>query len=346
MRSHVGSTIHITHHWAILPTIIIQMATAYYPTGGSSHVYFFYDCEASGPSIREDRIIEMAAVLYTKNLEPLLTPKQLARLNADTDHFQSLCFTTHKLDQFVIDVVGLTLPQLRYAPLFPRVMEQFLVWIGKKQSEVETATRRRLTPVLVAHSGISHDFPRIMRELEQIKAAPLFPNYSRVASSVLKRFYGANLHFADTFLACKLLQEHSSPIMSGVKKLSVQALWEHFFPDQHFAAHRALGDAQALCKLFTESPLSGAVNVELQETIQTDLAVHTQMLKKDKVRELKDVGITHKKAVQMVEKGVSLEDLEKHSRSGGEHSLIRYLATFGITSPKYELLDYFSQNRW
>ena len=45
----------------------------------SNPLYFFYDCEGSGGSSTEAAIIQVAAVLYTKNLS--LTERKAANLS-------------------------------------------------------------------------------------------------------------------------------------------------------------------------------------------------------------------------------------------------------------------------
>lgn len=296
-----------------------------------SPLYFFYDCEATGKVVHENKIIEIAAVLYTKNLEPQLSRDQIRELSrVGEDHFQSLCHCTKPLHPKAAEMTGLTLADLRYEPPLPTVLQSLIDWITAKIDLVESFSGSKYCPVLVAHSGSTFDFPLIFAELERGKH-----------SDLERKLASMTLHFADTFAACKMLSIASDPLFSRVKELSVEYLHKHFFPSEPFEAHRALADARTLCKLFTDSPLSGKLDT-LRSTIQNIDIVR----KKWKAIELQKAGINSwRKAEEIVfERGVTLNDMEREYRYGFPGKFENYLRrTVGIKFPGEELLDYFSR---
>ena len=296
-----------------------------------SPLYFFYDCEATGNVVHEDKIIEIAAVLYTKNLDTQLSRGQIQELSrVDGEHFQSLCHCTKPLHPIAAQMTGLTLADLRHEPPLPTVLQKLFDWITAKVELAESFSRGKYTPVLVAHSGSTFDFPLIYAELERGRYSDLERKIERMT-----------LHFADTFAACKMLSTRSDAIFTGVKglKLSVEFLYKHFFPNEPYNAHRALEDATTVCKLFTDSPLSGKLET-LRDTIQNIDIVR----KKWKSVELRQAGINSwRKAEEIVfERHVTLSDMEweyKRNPRGFDNYLKRNL---GIKFPREEIIDYFS----
>ena len=212
-----------------------------------SPVYFFYDCETTGLDAKEDRIIELAAVLDTLHLPP-----GAPHPSGKDDSFTSLCYCTKELNPNSAEMVGLTLADLRYEPKIPDVLEALFTWIERKVSEVQRMSRTKCTPVLVAHSGTLLDFPVLFAELERINRGPL----DKSSSQTVRRFHSLNLNFADTFFVCKKLSQDGDLIFKGLDSLSMKAIYNHFFPRNPYEGHRALSDAKALNKVFTESPLS------------------------------------------------------------------------------------------
>lgn len=305
-------------------------------------VYFFYDCEATAcDDISEDRIIEIAAVLYTKNLPKYgLSSSDIAKL--DADHFQSLCHCTRPIKPIVEEKVGLSLADLAGKPPLHTVLEWFFTWINEKMSFVNKSSisSGRHTPVLVAHSGRKLDFPILMAELERINERPLYDKhgYTNVGSSSLVQLLdNLSLHFADTYTMCKLLRTKLGSILYEVPSLSVEALYKHFFPHEPFDAHRALPDAQILRKLFTDSPLASTVDRELTDTIEDTKTTY----KKWKQIEIMKAGITFHKAGELVfMRGITLRQLEQQYRQNPWGFLV-YLSTLGIRRPNQKLMDYF-----
>jgi len=220
-------------------------------SGTNNPLYFFYDCEGSGGSSTEAAIIQVAAVLYTKNLS--LTERKAANLSEE--HFTSLCYTDKRPQLFVSVMTGITQEQLDEAPRLATVLKKFFAWIKKTLSRVEEKTKKRHFPVLVAHKGKDYDFPLLINEIK------------RISSPVLDQFRELNLHFADTLVLCERLRSNNDPILRGSKSISVHGLHKLFFPDEEYKEHRALEDAKALCKVFTDSPLAGLVSeLRLQTT--------------------------------------------------------------------------------
>ena len=290
-------------------------------------VYFFYDCETTGLDAKEDRIIELAAVLDTLHL-----PARAAHPLGKDDSFTSLCYCTKELNPNSAEMVGLTLADLRYEPKLPDVLEAFFKWIERKVSEVEKQSRTKCTPVLAAHSGTRLDFPVLFAELERINGGSL----DMSSSQIVRKFHSLNFNFADTFFACKKLSLDGDPIFKRLDSLSMKAIYEHFFPRNPYGGHKALSDAKALHKVFTESPLSNKFDVLREMVKSTDAAY-----RKWKQFEMKRAGIHRKKAEDLIRKHIYLQDMEeqyKHSPSTFKHYL-RQKAD--IKYPSDELMEYF-----
>ena len=293
-----------------------------------SPVYFFYDCETTGLDAKEDRIIELAAVLDTLHLPPG-APHPLGK----DDSFTSLCYCTKELNPNSAEIVGLTLADLRYEPKIPDVLEAFFTWIERKVSEVQRKSRTKCTPVLVAHSGTLLDFPVLFAELERINRGPL----DKSSSQTVRRFHSLNLNFADTFFVCKKLSQDGDLIFKGLDSLSMKAIYNHFFPRNPYEGHRALSDAKALNKVFTESRLRGKFDVLREMVKSTDVAY-----RKWKQFEMKQAGIPRRKAEDLARQRIYLQDMEekyKQSPSSFRHYLRQAV---DIKDPSDKLMEYFS----
>ena len=289
-----------------------------------SPVYFFYDCETTGLDEKEDRIIELAAVLDTFHL-----PARAAHPLGKDDSFTSLCYCTKELSPNSAEMVGLTLADLRYEPKLPNVLEAFFTWIERKVSEIEKQSRTKCTPVLAAHSGTRLDFPVLFAELERINRGSL----DMSSSQIVRRFRSLNFNFADTFFVCKKLE--NDPIFNRCKSLSVKAIYEHFFPHNPYGGHRALSDAKALNKVFTESPLSNKFDVLREMVKSTDAAY-----RKWKQFEMKQAGIPRKKAEDLARQHIYLQDMEKEYKLSPS-SFRRYLRQTVDIYPSEQLMEYF-----
>ena len=291
-----------------------------------SPVYFFYDCETTGLDTKEDRIIELAAVLDTLHLPPG-APHPLGK----DDSFTSLCYCTKELSSNSAEMVGLTLADLRYEPKLSDVLEAFFTWIERKVSEVERKSRTKCTPVLAAHSGTRLDFPVLFAELERINRSPL----DKSSSQIVRKFHSLNLNFVDTFFVCKKLE--GNPIFKRCESLSVKAIYNHFFPCNPYGDHRALSDAKALNKVFTESPLSSKFDVLREMVKSTDVAY-----RKWKQFEMKRAGIHRKKAEVLVRQRIYLQDMEKEYKKSPRTFKHFLRQTVDIKYPSDELMEYFS----
>ena len=286
-----------------------------------SPLYFFYDCEATGNVIEEDRIIEVAAVLYTKSL--VLSPGKIEDLVRSGDHFQSLCHCTKEILPVVEKLIKLTLADLRGEPLLSTVLDQFFDWIKEKVTKVEEATRRKYTPVLVAHSGNVLDYPLLMLELDRLGQRSLTEKYKSL-----------NLHFVDTFSMCKHMQARSHPLLRGLERFGLGSLYKFFFPYDPFDAHRALADARILLKIFTDSPLASIIDVQLQDAIQSEATTR-------ELWKLRKAGIfSPTKEKELLKKGITVETLEAKRRVSVA-GLRLYLREIGINKPGPVLKEHF-----
>lgn len=258
-------------------------------TKPSDCLYIFYDCEASGEDVGCDQIIELAAVVTSRTDPP----------------FQYLCRTDKDISPKTTELTGLTKEDLRDdKPRLPDVLEMLFDWISERLDQATKERGVQCTPVLVAHGGLSLDFPMLMAEVERLGGG-----YRTVFSHVLyQRIETLNLHFGDTYTVCKSLKEKEDPVMKGIERLGQQKLYQTFFPGEEYRPHRALRDAQALRRLFTESPLSNHLG-ELEMKSPLEAYKHWKAI------QLKPVAIKFEKAKRLVNiKGVYLEHMEQHYR--------------------------------
>ena len=117
----------------------------------------------------------------------------------------------------------------------------------------------------------------------------------------------------------------------------MQGIYTSCFPNEPFDGHRALADAKALCKVFTESPFHVTVEHELRDTI------HNAKFVKE-ISEFVKAGIFNtRKAEEMVDRGESIDHLRKKRRSMTTVEFKAYLKKeFGIKNPGCRLQSTFS----
>ena len=215
-----------------------------------SPLYFFYDCETTGLSHQDDGIIEVAALIYTRNLKAQLHPGQIAKLSqVGGEHVQSLCHCTIPLHPVAAQMTGLTLADLQDQPLLEEVLQTLFDWITKKISKANSFSAMKYFPVLVAHNGCRFDFPFLITKIKQLNLRQLDSQLTRL-----------DLHFADTLTACRQLKDNNL-MLTGLRKLSLESLYTHFFPNEPYEGHRALADARMIHKLFTHTRLAEKLDV-------------------------------------------------------------------------------------
>lgn len=289
----------------------------------SPYIYFFYDSEGSGGSAMRDWMVEVAVAVYTGNL-PL--PPQARDKMAD-EYFTSLCHCEQDIELEVWQKHGLDAQALRGQPTVHMVLTGLLDWVQAKVREIEETTAKQYTAVLVAHGGNAFDFPLLVTEVKR--------------NRLEERFTRLQLQFADTVSLCEQLRAHSDPALQGSKKLSLTHLHSLFFPTEEYKAHRALGDALTLRKVFTETLLLQHLpTVELVSTEQLIQKWHSYMDSQQLVQRL---GLHKGKAKEMVRKGVTLEWLERGYRDSGcsEHWLRGQLRSLGVWKPGHISLAHF-----
>jgi len=198
----------------------------------------FYDCEATGGSIYDDNIIEIAAkVIGVPNT-----------VNIACREFSSFSNTSRRIIKAVQDKCGITAQMLYGQPSFPAVLEMFLRWINDVVEEVNTHYNLVHYPVLVAHNGFTFDFPILLAELHRRRI-------------LFNRLRSINLHFADTYFECKRLvkdnfEQFVNWTPSEKRCLGIPKLYAKLFPDSAYNAHRALEDVGAMEQIFTSSSLA------------------------------------------------------------------------------------------
>ena len=295
---------------------------------GGKPLYFFYDCEATGRNDKEDKIIEIGAILCTYSLDSG-TAQALTR--DDQHEFSSLVHCTHPISPGAAEILTLTLDDLKDAPKPKVVLTSFFEWIDEMVNLAARRDKCNYTPVLVAHSGNRLDYPLIFKTIEE------------TGSHTLKRkFEALNLHYTDSHSAFRQLARTDRNYQDlpglGVKHLHQLLL------RKSYDGHRALPDAKALHNIFTQcSPLKQpGLFREIRNIIQTKEGIE---ITTDQVPKFLKARIKPAKAEELLKKGITYEKvLREYQRN--PRNFRRYLQiSCGITRPKQELLDHFKEKR-
>ena len=288
-----------------------------------SPLYIFYDCESTGLNIEEDRIIEVAAVLHTKSI-PSLSSRQLEQLTAaNGGHFSALCHCTKPIHPDAAKVISLTLDDLRDAPPVHAVLDKLFDWIQEKVTQVSAMASGMFTPVLVAHSGCRLDYPLLVNEV----------NRNGAYSSLAVKFKGINLHYVDSYTHFILEYKNDHTYRSLLTEgMSMKAVYNKFLREE-LKGHRALEDAQALCRIFTE----GYPSCKMQTLQGITLNQRGLTDKEEQIMKMRAVGIKPRKAEEMLGIGVTLEMLKEMWRRNPSAAK-RELRRVGITRPSAELV--------
>lgn len=286
----------------------------------SNCLHIFYDCEATGLEVECDQIIEVAAVVSSVSSRD--------NPSSGVETFQSLCYTDRDISPEATAMTGLENRHLRHEPHLPEVLQRLLDWVGER---VDQATRERgeqCTPVLVAHGGFSLDFPMLMAGVERLGGG-----YRTVFSHRLyRKMVTLNLHFGDTYTTCKHLAKKTGSVMEGIEKKGQESLYKMFFHEE-YRSHRALDDARALHRLFTESSLISCLDELIMKSPQVAYD-HWKTL------QLLPAGIVFGKAKGLVKSGVYLEHMQQHYKQSPLR-FQHYLRSLGINRPTPQLLIYF-----
>ncbi len=285
----------------------LSQEMAYGIEGGGVPLYFFYDCETTGLKIGYDGIIEIAAVVYTKNL----------RRRVHHPELHSLCYTDRELTPEAKRLTGLTNRDLEGQPRLKDVLHNFFDWIRETVQEVSERERGNYVPVLAAHSGPRLDFPMLFKAVERIGARN---------RSLQRKFDTLNLHYADTFSVFKKLQ---STRMYGpqLQKLGAHDIYLAYFPPSAHA-HRALDDAKSLCKIFSESCPAAVFMEKLETYIQSKDGLDFTREQICKFLQIKCGDENFFKVFEVIDllhKDITFEDLENEYRRSERH-LRRFLA--------------------
>ncbi len=282
--------------------------------GQKKPLFFFYDCEATDLDVEEDRIVEVAAVIHLASLRPQV--QRELRLN---DNFSSLCYSDRELGEVPQRLTGLTRDDLRDEPPLEEVLTRFFEWM-----EVSIATANRLdheeyTPVLVAHGGNALDFLLLDRAIQSSR-------------SLKRTVHRLNLRYLDSYPVFIELQQRRK---LQVNRLNLQNIYSTLFRSP-LEAHRALADAQALCRIFSESHLSREINVVLK-FIQN----REEMSEMEKhLKNFEKVPIKRFLAYTILAKGITYQVMCREYGRNPE-GFRGYLRRCGINRPKPQQIEHF-----
>lgn len=273
--------------------------TFYGISGGKEPLFFFYDCEATTWDLWEAVIIEVGAIIHTGNLHK---PPPLGSLE-----YGSLCRSSKELDPEVERLTGLTKAMLRRERPVTEVLSKFFDWIERSVTEAGRREGRHFVPVLVAHSGFKLDFPILSKAVQKI------------GPRLKGKFEALNLHYVDSMGALKDL--HASGKRS-FDRFSVKDIHKVLFEAEPGRSHRALDDARALHKIFTEAEESKELMSQLRKYIQS--SENTVIIKRQ-IRRFQDAGISIPEAIKLLQRQIGYEYLKEKADSLSEKDFIRHL---------------------
>ena len=291
-------------------------------------LYIFYDCEATGRNPKEDRIIEIGAVVCTQGLDPG-TAGVLQQDDRRT--FTSLCYCTHPIDPEAAKILTITLDHLKGAPKPKDVLTSFCDWIEETVRTAEQRSSSKYMPVLVAHSGNRLDYPLLFKEIE------LASSYT-----LTQKFKDLNLHYTDSYSAIRQQARTDREFYQDIPGLGVKDLHKAFL-GKSYEGHRALPDAEALHNIFTKCGISKqmALFEEIHRFILTKERVEYTI---EQIPMFLKAHINPAKAEELLMKGITYETMQQEYRRSPAY-FVRYLRTkCGIKRPKQELLDHFKYN--
>ena len=289
-----------------------------FPYDDMHPLLIFYDCEATGGSIYNDNIVEIAAkVIGVPN-----------SVNIACRDFSSLSNTSRRIIKAVQDKCGITAQMLYGQPSSPAVLEMFLQWVGNVVEEVNTYYNLLHYPVLVAHNGFTFDFPILLAELHR-------------RGILFNRLQSINLHFADTYFECKKLVKDNYACFvnwtpSEKRRLGITNLYMKLFPGSTYNAHRALEDVCAMEQIFTASSLAGILS---ELTIRgVDKLARTWTLQVQTFKRVSKLLLMFKQAAtkcmakRLDEHGLSYEHmLEQYKSVKSNDEYVQWLRSIGIT---------------
>ena len=287
--------------------------------GDKKPLYFFYDCEATGLEIKEDKIVELACVIHTSELS--FQTRQELETNKSHE-FSSLCYCEKELTPTAQMLTGLRQCDLRGQPQLGAVMTDFFAWIKASITTASKIEGKDYVPVLVAHSGSQLDFPMLHLEVDS----------SPVLTEQLKTLH---LLYIDTYYVFKDLK---SSLLSyrQLDSLSLKNIYITYF-GVPYEGHRALADARALCKIFSDAPPASDIHMFIKHMLTKE---DTEELT-EQIEKFREASIYPAKAIELFKKGITMDNLvTEYQRSPAR--FISFLRNrCGITRPRPELITYF-----
>ena len=283
-------------------------------------LYFFYDSETTDRDVKVDKIIEVAAVIHLATLKPGAR-RELRR--SDSHEFSSLCFCDRELGEIPQQLIGLTKDDLKNEPPLEEVLNSFFEWIETSIATASKLDREDYIPVLVAHSGNILDFPMLLKEVDR-------------SPSLSRQFKHLNIRFVDTFYVFKDLKRNKPTYRVKLESLSMQNIYNAYFPFP-YEGHRALPDARALCKIFSDAPPANEMAVFQKYTQNRDeLSILEEQIKK-----FREASISPPKAADILAKGITYEKIVGEYQRSPRNFRMFLRSECGIGNPRPELIQHF-----
>lgn len=185
-----------------------------------STVVVVFDLETTGLSTKTDRIVEIAALVYTARGTASLSRPDLK------DHFSQLVNPGKAISVEASVITGITQEMVASEPKFGDVIPEFMNWVDTHR---EASNSEHV--LLVAHNGKRFDVPVLRHEMKRHGAQ--MPNFWMFADSLL------------------LLRNMLSTRPGGPERFSLADLVTHFGIPPPEAQHRALDDVKALSNVIS-----------------------------------------------------------------------------------------------
>jgi len=284
--------------------------------GSKQPLFFFYDSEATDKDVEVDRIIEVAAVIH---LATLKAPARRRLKEGGSHEFSSLCFSEREVGEVPQELTGLTKTILQNEPPLQQVLTRFFDWMETSLATASRLDHEEYTPVLVAHGGHSLDFPMLLKEVHRCQLHRKLQNLS--------------LRYVETFSVFKALQKKGR---LRVENMKLTTIYRHLFATDH-EGHRALVDARALCRIFSDEPLASRMSTLLKfvQTREEMTEMHEQ------VRKLSNATMSKYNVHRVLAKGITYELMVKEYRRSPPNFRNFLRNKCGINKPKQKLVEHF-----
>ena len=176
-------------------------------------------------------------------------------------------------------------------------------------------------PVLVAHSGPQLDFPMMYRQVDK----------SPMLAAQLRHL---QLHYVDT-LSVFIELKRIKPWYQQLRSLSLKNIYTKYFKVP-YEGHRALADAKALYRIFSEAPPARDLHIFANHTLNRKEVEKMR----EQIEQFQEASIHSCKAIELLQRGITLNKLVSEYQSSLIHFTSFLEKNCRIINPIPELMAY------